>query len=455
MSRASDADATREAILSEYIQRTPRSAEAFSRAETFLVGGVTGSLRYFSPYPLYFRSGEGAYVTDVDGNRYLDCFLCNGPMLLGHRHPTVMKSIEAEAATGLLVVNPLIASEVAAQLCNLHESAERVRLVSSGTEAVLTAIRCARAYTGRNKIIKFFGHYHGQFDQVLVGMGQSRRALFSGIPDSTIADTRVLPYGDIETLEQALGDDEDIAAIVLDPAMHNGGLWGSQPAYLSAVRELTDRRGVILIFDEVITGFRLGVNGAQGLWGIRPDITTFAKALAAGEKLGAIAGRADVMSVLDPRQNGDAPRAFQSGTTNDGTTALAAARAAVQVYQDLWQDGSYDMLFELSEFLASGLREIFRRKNVPCHVNQLGPMLQMFLTQREPSFANYAKVSTEPLRLFSMAMLAEGILFALPGSTHVYLSFRHNRKSIEDILAGAERVLERYDFANLVNVTEG
>ncbi len=441
----------RQLIIDEYVCRTPKSRVFFERSENSLVAGVTGNLRFFKPYPLYFSGGQGSRVTDIDGNQYIDCFLCNGPLQLGHRPEKVLESIRKHESTGALVVNPMLATEVAERLIELIPCADRVRFVSSGTEAVMTAIRCARGATGRNKIIKFLGHYHGQSDQFLVGLGPAPTTVGDGIPQSSIADTVLLPYGSIEALEQALGQDNDVAAVLLDPAMHAGGLWGSQKKYLDEVRELTKRHGVLLIFDEVITGFRLALGGAQQLYDVMPDLSTFAKALCAGEKLGAIVGSREIMDVLDPRRGREQPGIFQSGTTNDGTDALAATLAALDEYVRIDAEGGFARLTDLTAKLVAGMGEIFHAYDVPCHINQLGPMLQLFLSaQDDPSFASYRGMDGRPLFLFTLALLSEGVLFALPGSAHVYISFCHSEDDIEKILQSTKNVLDRYDFSCLV-----
>ena len=447
VSKVSETQRLSAAITEDYRRRSPGSAAFFARAESALVGGVSGSLRYFKPYPLYFQGGDGAYMTDIDGHRYIDCFLCNGPLMLGHQPPQVVEAMRAHASTGSLVVNPVLATQVAEQLQATVPCAQRVRFVNTGTEAVMTALRTARAATGRRRIVKFFGHYHGQEDQVLVGLGTVSSPLGSGIPEDCASATTVLPYGDIEVLTKTLATNTDVAAVLLDPAMHSGGLWGSQADYLAAVRSVTREYGVLLIFDEVITGFRLALGGAQAYYGVDADLAIFAKALSCGEKLGALVGRKDVMDVLDPRQERGQPRAYQSGTTNDGTSALAAAHAALLEYQSLHQSGGYATLSALGDRLSEGLRGAFQQCGIPCHVNQLGSMMQLFITDAEPNFDRYIRLSQKPVALFTLAMLCEGVVLGLPGSPHIYLSFRHSQHDVDAIVRAAERVLEKYDFS--------
>ncbi len=234
----SKVSAVEHSIFAEYKTKTPQSSELYERARKSLAGGVTGNLRYFEPYPLYESGGQGSKVYDADGNQYIDCFLCNGPLLLGHNHPAVLSAIEEYKSIGSLVVNPSIMIEAAELLQKTVPCAERIRFLNSGTEAVIMAVRYARAYSGKTKIIKFHGHYHGQQDQLLTGLTDSKAAFGDGVPTSITDNTVLAKYDDIEALEKTITENTDIAAIILDPAMHAGGLWGSSKDYLIAVRDL-------------------------------------------------------------------------------------------------------------------------------------------------------------------------------------------------------------------------
>jgi glutamate-1-semialdehyde 2,1-aminomutase len=447
---ATDAGAIHAAIADAYRARTPGSAASHARARRSLAGGTTGNLRHFPPYPLHFVSGDGSRMVDVDGLAYLDCFLANGPLLLGHRPPCVIEAVERAAPAGSLLVNPPLAIELAEEIRAVVPCAERVRFLNSGTEAVMTAVRLARAFTGRPRIVKFLGHYHGQDDQFLFGLDPQGLPFGSGLSADALAGTLLCRYGDPAALEALLASRDDVAAVLLDPAMHSGGLWGSTSAYLHAVRELTRRRGVLLVFDEVITGFRLAPGGAQELHAVVPDLATYAKALAAGEKLAAVVGSEAVMRCLDPERPAGVPAVFQSGTGNDGTVALAAGLAAVREYRRLHAAGEYAALAGRAQRLADGIRGACRARGVSCHVNQLGPMLQLFFTAESPSFEVFSRVPTAALASFYLALINEGILLSLPTSNHIYLSFAHTDTDIDAALAAVGRVLERYDFAALV-----
>ena len=315
-------------IAADYESKTQRSREVFVRASKVLPGGVSGNLRYFAPYPLYMKGGKGARTIDVDGQTYIDCFLCNGPLLLGHQNPSVVEAIARASDYGPLVLNPDILTECAEELCDLVPGAERVRFLNSGTEALMSAVRYARGYTGRSKVLKFFGHYHGQDDQFLIGASPRREPFSKGIAASAYADTLTIPINDAQALAQTIAENKGaIAAAVLDPAMHAGGLWGVDQSFLETLRQMTRKEGIVLILDEVITGFRLAPGGAQEVYGITPDLTTYAKALGAGERLAAVAGTAEVMQVVDPVKGDPSRRVFQSGTGNDSTAGLLAATA--------------------------------------------------------------------------------------------------------------------------------
>jgi glutamate-1-semialdehyde 2,1-aminomutase len=242
----------------------------------------------------------------------------------------------------------------------------------------------------------------------------------------------------------------DIAAVLLDPAMHAGGLWGSSPAFLAAARDLTRSTDTVLVFDEVITGFRLGLGGAQSYYQITPDLATYAKALGAGEKLAAVVGRADIFQGLNPDRPANTQAVFQSGTGNDGTSGLVAGLAAVSSYRALERDGAYEALFARSRTLAEGLRAAFARHGVPGYVNQLGPMLQLFLSEAPADFESCVAMPTWPVALFYLALINEGVLLSLPTSNHIYLSFAHTGADVAEVIGGANAVLDRYDFAALV-----
>ena len=457
-----------ERVTADYERKTPGSRALFARAAQVLPGGVSGNLRFFPPYPLYMASGQGCRTIDVDGSAYIDCFSCNGPLLLGHRHPAVMSAVERHAGVGSLVLNPEIAIECAEKLKQVIPSAERVRFLNSGTEAVMTAVRYARAYTGKPKVVKFLGQYHGQDDQFLLGIspargspsrsaspargspsrspGADRRPFGAGVPESAQDNTLTLPFDDIRALDDLLARG-DIAAVIVDPAMHAGGLWGVTGEYLAALRSRTRDAGVVLIFDEVITGFRLGLGGAQAYYGITPDLTTLAKALSAGDRLAAVVGSTEIMEVANPGAGADVPRAFQSGTGNDGTSALAAALGAIGEYERLEQAGEYEALWSRVSGLEATVRAAFEGHGIAVGGTSVCSLMQCFVTwpgspgERDPA------LNTAVLYPFHLALVNEGVILALPGSDHSFFSFMHDQDAFDAIAAAVQAVLAKYPFA--------
>jgi glutamate-1-semialdehyde 2,1-aminomutase len=436
------------AVHAAYAEWAPHSRSWFERASRSLVGGVSGTVRHFAPHPLYFAGGQGATTTDVDGHEYVDCFLCGASLLLGHRRPEIVEALDARRTMGSLVLNPMLATEVAEQLQRMVPAAQRVRLVNSGTEAVMSALRFARAFTGRPLIVKFAGTYHGQADEVLIGVGERARRLGGGIPESSVAATVVLGLWDLDALRVVL-DEGQVAAVLLDPSMHHGGLFVGTAGHYQAIADLAHQHGALVVFDEVISGFRIAAGGAQDWFGIVPDLAVYAKAFAAGEKLGAVVGRADVMQVADPSMPREGPFAFQSGTGNDATGGQVAALTAMRIYERLGADGAYDSIGRRARRLAAGLCEAFTSRGLPCQSTQLGPIVRLFLTEHPLDQARAASIDRTAIDLFHLAMLLEGVL-TLPGSNDFFLSFAHDDDHIDWIVDAAARTLDRFDFAPLV-----
>lgn len=448
ITETNDAADAHAAIVDAYRARTASSRAWHERATQSLVSGVSGSVRHFSPYPLSCVSGNGCTTVDVDDHTYIDCFLCGATLLLGHRHPNVMAAIADVATAGSLVLNPASATDVAEQLQRMVPSAERVRLVNSGTEAVLNALRFARAFTGRTKIVKFTGTYHGMDDQVLVGLDGRGTRLGNGIPPSAVADTVNADLDDLVGLADLLATG-DVAAVLIDPSMHHCGLWAATADHYQTIAAMAATTGTLVIFDEVISGFRLAPGGGQEYFGVTPDLSVFGKALAAGEKLGAIVGRADVMAVADVSDRRSGPFAFQSGTCSDSTFAHAAALAAMTIYEQLGAQGAYAELGARANRLGDGIEQAFARHGIPCRTNRLGPIVRLFLTDGPFDRQHCSRLPSRPIDAFHLALITEGVL-TLPGSNDLFLSFAHDDAAIDEVLAATERVLDRFDIAALL-----
>ncbi len=351
------------------------------------------------------------------------------------------------------MLNPRLSTLVAEELQRMVPAAERVRLLNSGTEAVMSALRFARAFTGRATIVKFFGTYHGQGDQMLVGLDARGTRLGSGIPDEVVSRTLMAPFGDHEALQGMLKGG-DVAAVLVDPSMHHGGLWAGRAEDYRTIQRAAADAGALLIFDEVISGFRLAPGGAQEYYGVVPDLAVFGKAFGVGEKIAAVVGRADVMAVADPSGRGTRPFAFQSGTGNDSTSALTAALAAMSSYQQLGSNGAYRILDGLAARLGEGLRDAFAAHGIACHFNQLGPMVRLFLTDGPADYEHCSRLDRGPVNLFHLALITEGVL-TIPGSNDFFLSFTHTARDVADIVDAARRVLTRYDFGSAVGRRSG
>jgi len=447
--------ALRERIFEAYKQRTSRSRELYGRACDSLVGGVICSTRFYSPYPLYMTRGKGNRIYDVDGNEYIDCFLNGGPLLLGHCHPEVMKAVKRELERGLIVYNLDLAIECAELIKEIVPCAEKVRFANTGTEATMFAVRAARAFTDKKKIIKFYGHYHGLDDQFCVGTSNASSSMTSsGVPEESIRNTLLLRYDDIEVVKKKLDEDEDIAGIILDPQMTSGGIWPASHEYLKALRQITQERGVVLIFDEVMTGFRLAPGGAQEYFGVKPDLVALSKAIAAGGKLAAVAGREDVMRTLSPRglvpTGATRKLALHGGTYLDGSVALAASIAALRTYKRLGDAGQYRKLSEQTEKLKTGIEEAFKQRELPVHVNRLGSMMRLFITPLEPSFEVYSSLDTTLVELFCTSLMTEGIFLTNPSLRAIFLSFVHTEEDIQRIIDAVHESLDRFNFKEAI-----
>lgn len=441
---AADRDALAFDVVQDFIDLTPKSHAMFERARKSLTGGTTGNLRFFRPYPLYFERAEGATMTDIDGRTYIDMFCTNGPTMLGHRHPALEAAMDAQRAKGSILVNPTLAVEAAEAVKDLVPCAETVRFLNTGTEAVISAVRYARAFTGKSKIVKFGGHYHGQADAFLQGVVDDTTTWSAGVPKTANIDTLILPFNRVDLVKNLISQRDDIAAFILDPSQHAGGLWGARKEFLQEIRELTRETGILLMFDEVITGFRLMPGGAQSYFGVTPDLAIFGKALAAGEKLSAVAGRADIMAVVDPMAVGGST-VFQSGTSNDGTRALASAIAALREYGRQGNAG-YKALTDRASDLAKGMKRSFDAAGIEHRVNQMGPMLQLFVGGTPTQLSEVANSNDSARELLLLAMVNEGQLLTLPTSNHIYLSFAHTDQHVTKMLAALDRAIERYSL---------
>jgi glutamate-1-semialdehyde 2,1-aminomutase len=420
-----------------------RSAAAFARAKTLIPGGVNSPVRAFRSVggsPVFIKSGKGATFTDVDGNTYIDYIMSWGPLILGHAHPDVVAAITAAAQNGTSYGAPTEAeSELAELVIDMVPSVEKVRFCSSGTEATMSAVRLARGFTKREKMIKFAGCYHGHGDSFLISAGSG--ALTNGVPDSpgitagVSRDTVVVEYNDLDAVRAAFAANPgQIACVIVEPVVGNMGLVLPLPGFLAGLREITRAEGALLIFDEVMTGFRVARGGVQEREGVLPDLTTLGKVIGGGLPVGAFGGRAEIMAHLSP----EGP-VYQAGTLSGNPLAMAAGIATLKHLRD----GSvYPTLERIGKRLVGGLAAVFTKHGVPHTTAQAGSMFGFFLTGSSVTDLTSAKTSDVALfGKFFHGMLDRGVYLAPSQFEAGFLSIAHTDDLIDQTLAAADAAL--------------
>ncbi|MDJ0811118.1 MAG: glutamate-1-semialdehyde 2,1-aminomutase [Desulfobacterales bacterium] len=420
-----------------------QSQALFERALNIIPGGVNSPVRACKSVgttPLFIDRAEGSRIWDADGREYIDYVGSWGPMILGHRHPDVIQAVSRVLERGTSFGAPTdLELELADLVIAAVPSIEKVRMVNSGTEATMSAIRLARGCTGRNVIIKFDGCYHGHADMLLVDAGSGVATLnipgSPGVPDAVVQHTLSLPYNDIEAVKAVFEDrGSEVACVIVEPVAGNMGMVPPRDGFLEALREMTAKSGGLLIFDEVMSGFRVAYGGAQERYGIRPDITCFGKIIGAGLPVGAYGGRDDVMSCVAPEG-----AIYQAGTLSGNPLAMAAGIAALKA---LKRPGVYDSLEILSQRLADGLAEAAAQARIPAVFNRVGSMLGMFFTDRPVNNFEDAKTcDLERFALYYQKMLAEGVYLAPSQFEAGFVSTAHTEADIDGTIAAAAKVL--------------
>lgn len=419
-----------------------RNTELFERASRTIPGGVNSPVRAFRSVggsPRFIQRAQGPYVWDADDVRYIDYVGSWGPAILGHADPAVITAVQQAAVHGLSFGAPTEAEiELAETLVQRLPSLEKVRLVSSGTEATMSAIRLARGATGRSKIIKFEGCYHGHADSLLVKAGSGMLTFgnptSAGVPAEFIQHTLVLDYNDLDAVTTAFQEyGADIACIIIEPIAGNMNLIKPAPGFLQGLRDLCTQHGALLIFDEVMTGFRAGPQGVQGLTGITPDLTTLAKVIGGGMPVGAFGGRADIMDHIAPLG-----AVYQAGTLSGNPVAVAAGLATLK---RIGEAGFYENLTQQTEKLASGLAQRAKAAGIIMTTDSVGGMFGLYFSEQVPtSFAEVSKSDTELFNRFFHGMLDQGVHFAPSAFEAGFVSSTHDDDVIQATLDAAERV---------------
>lgn len=424
-----------------------KSQELFERAQAHIPGGVNSPVRAFKSVggtPLFIEKAEGAYIYDVDGKRYTDYVGSWGPMILGHAHPEVISAVKAAAVNGLSYGAPTeIEITIAEKISKIIPSIDMVRMVSSGTEATMSAIRLARGFTGRDAIIKFEGGYHGHGDSLLVKAG-SGALTFSepnspGVPADLAKHTLTLDYNNPEQIKQVFAEKgDDIACIIVEPVAGNMNCIPPVAGFLETLREVCDTHGTVLIFDEVMTGFRVALGGAQSVYNITPDLTCLGKVIGGGMPVGAFGGRRDIMEKLSPLGP-----VYQAGTLSGNPIAMTAGLKTLELIS---QDDFYIDLTMKTKILLEGLKEAANKHNIPFTTSQVGGMFGLFFTEADAitTFAEVSQCNIERFNRFFHAMLEAGVNLAPSSYEAGFVSAAHSVEDLEATVTAADKI-----FANL------
>ena len=429
-----------------------KSVSLFQQAKTLMPGGVSSPVRAFRAVggqPLFIDRGEGPYLIDVDGNRYIDYVLSWGPLILGHAQPQVVQALQEAAAKGSSFGAPSpLEIELAELIRTFIPRIEMMRFVNSGTEAVMSALRLARAYTGRDKVIKFVGNYHGHADMLLVKAGSGVATLglpdSPGVPAATVANTLLARYNDLDSVEQLFNEHKgQIAAVIVEPVAGNMGMIPPLPAFLPGLRQLTSAHTALLVFDEVMTGFRVHPGGAQTLYAIQPDITTLGKVIGGGLPVGAYGGRREIMEMVAP-----AGPVYQAGTLSGNPLAMTAGIATLKQLQS---PAAWEHFERVGSRLLAGLQDAARAAGVPIQIQRLGSMFGMFFSAEAVNDWDAASgADSRRFAAYFQQMLAQGVYLAPSQFESGFLSTVHTEVEIDQTVAAAANA-----FAHLATENAG
>lgn len=449
--------------MEKYVRMTPESKKFFESSKSVMPGGVTANIKFFEPYPIIMKSGKGAYLTDVDGNEYIDYLLSYGALKTGHGHPKILAAIQnqlAEEGTLLFGTPHHLEVEMGKKIQELYPSIEKLRYTNSGTEATLLAIRLAYAYTGKHKIAKFEGHYHGGYDEVLVSINppvheagpanKPNPILESkGMPPSHLESTIILPFNDLEATIAILTKHQDeLAAVILEPIQ--AGFIPAEQSFMDGLREITTELGIVLIFDEVKTGFRLALGGAQAVYNVKPDLTTLGKVMGGGFPVGITGGKKEILEVSAPSAASDVFDSsqskgsssqdvlFHSGTYNGHPTILAAGLATIKILEE-----EIEQVFSITEQLKKGISQLFTEKGIEAQMIGNGSIFSVVITDKEHvrSYRDLQQSDFKLRRAIDYDLLTEGI-YTKPLNRYS-MSTVHGEKEVSHTLEAYKKVLDR------------
>ncbi|MBU9710192.1 glutamate-1-semialdehyde 2,1-aminomutase [Evansella tamaricis] len=427
-----------------------KSEELYKEAEKLIVGGVNSPSRSYKAVgggsPVFMKKGKGAYFWDEDGNKYIDYLAAYGPIITGHAHPHITKAIQDAAEDGVLFGTPTVyESQFAAMLQEAIPSMEKIRFTNSGTEAVMTTIRVARAYTGRDKIIKFAGCYHGHSDLVLVAAGSGPSTLgtpdSAGVPKSIASQVITVPFNDPESLQEAIDHwGDEVAAVLVEPIVGNFGIVEPETGFLEKVNELAHGAGALVIYDEVITAFRFMYGGAQNLVGVEPDITALGKIIGGGLPIGAYGGKAEIMEQVAPLGP-----AYQAGTMAGNPASIRSGIACLEVLQG---EGIYERLDQLGAMLEAGILSSAKRHRIPISINRLkGALTIYFDVDQVRNYEDAEKSNSKMFAYFFKQMLAQGINLAPSKYEAWFLTTEHTEQDISDTLGSVDHVFSNWTYS--------
>ena len=426
--------------------KTDNSKKIYEKAKKSIPGGVNSPVRAFQSvdkeYPIFIKRGNGSKLYDEDENEYVDMIGSWGPMILGHNYPKVLEVVKRELENGTSFGLPTKKEvELAELVKSCFPSIEKLRLTTSGTEAAMASVRVARAFTGKNKIIKFEGCYHGHSDSLLVKAGSGLLTFAhqdsNGITEGVVKDTITLPFGDFEKLKETLENDDDIACVIIEPIPANMGLIETKKEYLEKVREITKEKNVVLIFDEVISGFRVSLGGAQKVFGITPDLTVLGKIIGGGYPVGGFGGKKEIMNLISPVGN-----VYHAGTLSGNPISVAAGIETISILKE--NPEIYENVNKKTENLVNKINELIKKYDIPASVNHFGSLFTIFFAKEKvKTLEDAINTNDEFYSIYFDTMLENGVIVPPSKYEAHFVSYIHNDEDVEKLLKGVEKTFQK------------